>query len=53
MVDTLTPVLSDNWDTDRSWTLSAYEAGNGYKSLKTALGQSQDDIIQQREAVSQ
>ena len=25
MVDTLTPVLSDNWDADRSWTLAAYE----------------------------
>jgi NADH-quinone oxidoreductase subunit F len=47
MVDTLTPVLSDNWDTDRSWTLAAYEAGNGYKALRAALGDSQDDIIQQ------
>ena len=47
MVDTLTPVLSDNWDADRSWTLSSYEIGGGYKALKSALGQGQDDIIQQ------
>ena len=25
MVDTLTPVLTDNWDTDRAWTLESYE----------------------------
>ena len=27
MVDVLTPVLSDNWDAERSWTLESYEAG--------------------------
>jgi NADH-quinone oxidoreductase subunit F len=47
MVDTLTPVLSDNWDAERSWTLSTYEDGGGYRALKSALTQSQDDIIQQ------
>lgn len=46
MVDTLTPVLSDNWDADRSWTLSSYESKGGYKALKTALGHGQDDVIQ-------
>jgi NADH-quinone oxidoreductase subunit F len=45
MVDTLTPVLSDNWDTDRAWTLSAYEKAGGYKALRKALDMKQDDII--------
>jgi NADH-quinone oxidoreductase subunit F len=43
--DTLTPVLTDNWDQDRSWTLAAYEHRGGYGALKTALGMSQDDVI--------
>jgi NADH-quinone oxidoreductase subunit F len=45
MVDTLTPVLSDDWDTDRAWTLSAYEKAGGYKALRKALDMKQDDII--------
>ncbi len=43
--DVLTPVLSDNWDQERSWTLEAYEARGGYDALRTALGQAPDDII--------
>jgi NADH-quinone oxidoreductase subunit F len=43
--DTLTPVLTDNWDQERSWTLAAYEDRGGYGALKTALGMSQDDVI--------
>jgi NADH-quinone oxidoreductase subunit F len=38
-------VLSDNWDTDRAWTLSAYERAGGYKALRKALDMSQDDVI--------
>ena len=38
MTDTLTPVLTANWGTDRSWTLEAYEAQGGYKALARALG---------------
>ncbi len=45
MTDTLTPVLTDNWDQDRSWTLAAYEDRGGYAALRTALGMSQDDVI--------
>jgi NADH-quinone oxidoreductase subunit F len=45
MTDTLTPVLTDNWDQDRSWTLAAYEDRGGYGALTTALGMSQDDVI--------
>ncbi|MDR0285677.1 MAG: NADH-quinone oxidoreductase subunit NuoF [Propionibacteriaceae bacterium] len=37
MTDTLTPVLTRNWGTDRSWTLDAYRAQGGYAGLKQAL----------------
>jgi NADH-quinone oxidoreductase subunit F len=46
MVDTLTPVLSDNWDADRAWTLASYEQAGGYEALRTALGKKQDDVIE-------
>jgi NADH-quinone oxidoreductase subunit F len=45
MPDTLTPVLSDNWDDERSWTLESYEARGGYGALRTALGMEQDALI--------
>ena len=45
MTDTLTPVLTLNWDQDRSWTLAAYEKQGGYLALKTALGMAPDDVI--------
>jgi NADH-quinone oxidoreductase subunit F len=45
MPDTLTPVLSDNWDQERSWTLKAYEERGGYSALRKALGMAQDDVI--------
>jgi NADH-quinone oxidoreductase subunit F len=45
VVDTLTPVLTDNWDQDRSWTLSAYQDRGGYGALKTALAMAPDDVI--------
>ena len=44
-IDTLTPVLTDNWDQDRAWTLAAYEERGGYSALKKALGMTQDDVI--------
>ncbi|MDQ3484082.1 MAG: NADH-quinone oxidoreductase subunit NuoF [Actinomycetota bacterium] len=46
MTDTLTPVLSDNWETDRAWTLEAYEQFGGYSALDKAFGQTQDDVIE-------
>ena len=46
MTDTLTPVLTDNWDADRSWTLGAYEDQGGYAALKTALSMPQDDVVE-------
>ena len=45
MIDTLTPVLSDNWDQERSWTLEAYESIGGYAALRTTLGMAPDDVI--------
>jgi NADH-quinone oxidoreductase subunit F len=42
---TLTPVLTDNWDQERSWTLAAYEERGGYSGLRTALRMSPDDVI--------
>ncbi|MAS54306.1 NADH-quinone oxidoreductase subunit NuoF [Nocardioides sp.] len=44
-VNTLTPVLTKDWGTDRSWTLPVYESRGGYASLKKALTMAQDDII--------
>jgi NADH-quinone oxidoreductase subunit F len=46
MPDTLTPVLSDNWDQKRAWTLAAYEQRGGYGALRTALSMAQDDVIE-------
>jgi NADH-quinone oxidoreductase subunit F len=45
VADTLTPVLTDNWDQDRAWTLAAYEQQGGYAALKKALAMQPDDII--------
>jgi NADH-quinone oxidoreductase subunit F len=42
----LTPVLSDNWDQDRCWTLQAYEDRGGYRGLKKALKQQPDALIE-------
>jgi NADH-quinone oxidoreductase subunit F len=44
-IDTLTPVLTDNWDADRSWTLSSYEGQGGYAGLRKALTMAPDDVV--------
>ncbi len=42
----LTPVLTENWDAERSWTLASYEQGGGYGALRKALAELQpDDVI--------
>ena len=41
----LTPVLSDIWDADRSWTLPVYSDHGGYAALDTAFGMTQDEVI--------
>jgi NADH-quinone oxidoreductase subunit F len=45
MVDTLTPVLSDNWDAERSWTIDSYTDAGGYGALRTALGMEPGALI--------
>jgi NADH-quinone oxidoreductase subunit F len=45
-VTTLTPVLSDNWDADRSWTLESYQNGGGYSALDIAFGMEPDAVIE-------
>ncbi|MFY0408543.1 NADH-quinone oxidoreductase subunit F, partial [Solicola sp. PLA-1-18] len=42
-IPTLTPVLSDTWDTERSWTLEGY--GGDYAGLRRALTMLPDDVI--------
>ena len=45
MADTLTPVLTDNWDQERAWTRAAYEERGGYAALDKALAMQPDDVI--------
>ncbi len=45
MTDTLTPVLSAHWDSERSWTRESYETTGGYGALRKALTLDPDDII--------
>ncbi|WP_028045112.1 NADH-quinone oxidoreductase subunit NuoF [Cellulomonas sp. URHE0023] len=45
MATTLTPVLTDTWDADRSWTLATYEGAGGYKGLRRALGMQAADVV--------
>jgi len=47
VTDTLTPVLTDNWGDERSWTLQAYEGRGGYGAWKKALSMEPGDIIEQ------
>ncbi len=42
----LTPVLTDTWDQDRSWTLDTYESAGGYRGLRSALQSEPDDLIE-------
>jgi NADH-quinone oxidoreductase subunit F len=46
VTDVLTPVLTANWDAERSWTLASYESLGGYGALRTALGMTQDQVIE-------
>ncbi|WP_069387225.1 NADH-quinone oxidoreductase subunit NuoF [Cellulosimicrobium cellulans] len=41
----LTPVLSDTWDADRSWTLRSYLDRGGYAGLRAALAQEPADVV--------
>ena len=41
----LTPVLTENWDVDRSWTLESYESRGGYDAVRIALGMAPDEVV--------
>ena len=41
----LTPILSDMWGLDRSWTLEAYRARGGYKGLEKANSMDPADVL--------
>ncbi|MDR2974187.1 MAG: NADH-quinone oxidoreductase subunit NuoF [Propionibacteriaceae bacterium] len=45
MTDTLTPVLTKNWGSDRSWTLDAYRAQGGYDGLRRALTMAPTEVM--------
>ena len=45
MTDTLTPVLTANWDQPDSFTLAGYSRTGGYKALPKALAMEPDDVI--------
>lgn len=42
---TLTPVLTERWDAERSWTLAAYEAAGGYVTAREAFGREPGDLV--------
>ena len=43
----LTPVLSDNWDAERAWTLASYEDHRGYQGLRRALRMEPSAIVEE------
>ncbi|WP_028050144.1 NADH-quinone oxidoreductase subunit NuoF [Cellulomonas sp. URHD0024] len=45
MATTLTPVLTETWDADRSWTLATYEGAGGYEGLRKALSLAPADVV--------
>ncbi len=46
MTDPLTPVLSETWDAERSWTLDTYEGAGGYDGLRKALAMSPEEVLE-------
>ena len=42
---TLTPVLTKNWEADRSWTLATYLKNGGYRGLRAALAMAPADVV--------
>jgi NADH-quinone oxidoreductase subunit F len=45
MTDTLTPVLTANWDQADSFTLAGYKRDGGYAAAPKALAMAPDDVI--------
>jgi len=46
MTDMLTPVLSENWNRERPWTIESYTDGGGYAALDTALGMAPSEVVE-------
>jgi NADH-quinone oxidoreductase subunit F len=46
MTDMLTPVLTDNWDSERAWTLASYEDRGGYDALGKALAMDPAEVVE-------
>jgi len=46
VTDLLTPVLSANWGTDKSWDIEAYTAGGGYAALDKAFAMTPDEVTE-------
>jgi NADH-quinone oxidoreductase subunit F len=46
MTDMLTPVLTDNWDAERAWTLASYEDQGGYGALAKALAMDPTEVVE-------
>lgn len=44
---TLTPVLTDMWDKERSWSIDTYRAHRGYEGLSVAKTLSSEEIVNQ------
>jgi len=45
-LSTLTPVLSDIWDAENSWTLETYSQHHGYEAWRKAVTQEPADIVE-------
>ena len=45
MTTALTPILTAFWDHPQSWKLATYEAHDGYRAWRKALGMAPADII--------
>jgi NADH-quinone oxidoreductase subunit F len=50
MTDTLTPVLSANWDDPECFTLTSYRQAGGYQALTKTLDMPPDEVIAQVKA---
>ncbi len=42
----LTPILTNGWGEDRSWTLDSYRSRGGYQGLEKARTMEPADIVQ-------
>ncbi|WP_454086123.1 NADH-quinone oxidoreductase subunit NuoF [Georgenia sp. Marseille-Q6866] len=42
----LTPILSDIWDAERSWSLDTYRSRGGYQALATAMDMAPGDVVE-------